>query len=310
MKTYVLKLIPSVILLLLIVSACKKKEDTQSGFTHRIVSEKWYENDILYSETSYEYTDNKLSRIYSQDYGEVSSTEEDLITYPSANSIVVTYSSSVNGTRTSNITLTNNQVTEVLESDWKATVTYNSDGNPENVKEYSFVSTWTLDYETTYTYNSGKLVQVSEIEYGGNGNYEDKYDISYSGDELVEQIHSILYPGGTWTEYYKYVYTYTNGKISKINYLSKDGSWYDSYYEDFTYDNFGNLITINNPDVNYNYRTDYTYEEANGNYRLFWAFFGYDYMYPIPNKKSQGPVRDFSKHPRFNHINSVINKMF
>ena len=311
MRTTTLKFIPLCIVLLLVISSCKKKNDGVTGFTHRIVSEKWYQNDIQTGQTTYEYTSNKLSRVYSQSSGEVSRTEEKLITYPSTNSIVVASTSSIYGTVTSNLTLTNNQVTEILESDWKETITYTPDGNPASVKDSSFAASWSLQWEATFTYSSGKLVQISEIEYGMNGNYEDKYVLSYNGEELTEQIHSVKYPGETiWYESNKYVYTYTDGKISRINYLSKDGSWYDMFYEDFTYDSFGNLISINNPSVDYSYRTDYTYEEANGNYRLFWAFFITDYMYPMSNKKSQSPARDFSKVHKFNHIFSVINKLY
>lgn len=298
MKTYALKLIP-LVFLLLIISACKKKEDSPSGFTHRIISEKWYNNNILGGETTYEYTGNKLSSVNTV---EGTYNSQNAITYPSENSIIITYTSTDGGNGTTYATLTNNLITEVIDGDYKTTLSYNSDGNIENMKDYNLVGTWIQSGEITYTYSSGKLVQVLEVYNEGQGNYQDKYTITYNGEAITDQTHTYLYPGGSWTDCHKNVYTLTSGKISKIAYSYKDvSSWIESGSEDFEYDDAGNLISLTSAGVESNYRVEYTYEEVSGNYRLFGGFFDYDYMYPMPNKTSRSPERNFNILKQLSH---------
>lgn len=300
MKTIFTRLIPVCVALLLIISACKKKDSGSTGFTHRIISEKSYSNDVLQGEGTYEYTGNKLSSILSTSGNW---TSEYLITYPQANKINVSYSET-DGTNTYDgtavITLENDRVIEVLDGpEDKTTISYNSDGTIASTKYYYLDGTWILSDESTFTYNSGKLVLIYMIEYG-DVNYEDKYTFSYNGDVLKDQVHTYL-EGEVWNNCHKYSYTFTADKVSKINYYYFDGSsWADNGYEEFSYDSHGNLVETTDFYGDYTDRYEYTYEEGQGNFRQIFENLEYDYMYPMPNKKSQSLEKDINGRHKFN----------
>jgi hypothetical protein len=299
MRTFLTRLIPLGIALLLIVSACKKKDSGSTGFTHRVISEKSYSDNVLQGEGTYVYSGNKLSSM-SGTYGNW--TSEYLFTYPAADKINVSYSET-DGVNTYEyvaiLTVANDKVVEVLDgTEDKYTFSYNSDGNIVSIKDYYLDGSWILGYESTYTYSSGKLMLISSIEYGDVSNYEDKYTFSYDGDVLTAQVHTYK-SGDAWTNCHKYAYTFTSGKISTINYYYHDGSaWVDSGYEDFLYDDHGNLIEVSDETD----RTEYTYEEGNGNFRMIAESMDYEYMYPTPNKKSQSLEKNFHGTHKFNPL--------
>lgn len=299
MRTNLIKLIPMVFALFLTIPACQKKDDGPALFTHRIISLKMYSNDQLENQGTVEYSGNKISKISLTDYynDTIRGTYVYLFTYPDADKISATFSQTEGNqtiTYTLDVALTNNKVTERIEasviSKSKTTFSYNPDGKVEKIKIYRYDSSWILSSENTYTYSAGKLVQISDIVYGGTINYESKDVFSYNGEELKEEIHSYKQSEGTWTESGKNVYTYSAGKISKISMYYKNGTeWTVSGYEDFSYDSDGNLIT-----ESYNYnnnidKTEYTYQDGSGNFlQIIDALGGNNNpMYPTPNKKSR-----------------------
>lgn len=315
MRTKFIKLILLLVAIVLIVSACKKKDDGLQTFTHRIISEKWYQNNQLDGEQTYTYSGNKLSKVTQDDsYW----TYESNFTY-STNKITM-ISFETNGTEvyrdTAVFTLSNNRISEIVvgTNDEKLTFSYNSDGKISKMKYYYYYNgSWTLDDESTFSYNSGNLTQIYEIYYGETSNDEDKYLFSYNGEELKDQIHLYKESGGTWTECHKYGYTYSAGRISKINYYSKNGgtTWVeDTGYDTYSYDTHGNLIEISEVGDGYDYRTDYTYEEGSGNFRQIFEFIEYDYMTPMPNKKSQGIEKNIHNTHNFNQIPLFLKKHF
>lgn len=291
MKNSIAKLVSVCIVLMFLVSACKKdKNDDLQKFTHRIISDKYYYNNLLESETAYEYTGEKLTTI-TEDPG-TDEESEILLSYPNENTIIATGSDI--GTVT--FTLSNNLVTEIVDAnDYKYTTSYNSENQIENTKEYDYDGGWTLSYEQDYTYSSGKLVLRTGIEYGGTeGNWENKYVYTYNGEELIEELHTYKSPGGVWTDCHKYAFTYSNGKISKrTHYYKSETSWVENYYEEFLYDTYGNLIKSFEDGDNSD-RMEYTYEEGNGNFRQIFENSEYEFGYPIPNKKSQISVREIN----------------
>jgi hypothetical protein len=147
-------------------------------------------------------------------------------------------------------------------------------------------------------------MQVAAIEYWGTTIYESKYVFSYTGEEIKEDIHSYKQTGGAWTESSKNVYSYSSGKISKITeYYKNDITWTSSGYEDFSYDTHGNLIkqiSYYNNSTSTD-KTEYAYEEGNGNFRLINDALGgyYNNLYPTPNKKSKNLKVNFNKTTKF-----------
>jgi hypothetical protein len=125
--------------------------------------------------------------------------------------------------------------------------------------------------------------------------------------------------GGPWEEWGKSVYTYTDGKINKIT----DYDYYNSEYteqgnEEYSYDNFGNLIgTIENWNSTQTFRIEYTYEEGGGNYRQIFEYLeGVDYeidydpkFAPKPNKSQNTEQHNLNTHfPA--PLKLLINKHF
>jgi hypothetical protein len=295
MRTKFSNLIPLVILLLFAVTACKKKDDGSLTFDHRIISMASYSGNQLEDQTTIEYSGNKISKVASSYYNNGTSSGNEVynFTYPNATTIHAT-TSSAQGTQTTtgtvDVTLANNKPTETIivsgSNKDKTTFTYNSDGTVNKTSSYYYTTTWILSSERTFTYTSGKLTQISEIEYSGTTTYENKYVFSYNGDELKDEIHSYKQTGGTWVESYKNVYTYTSGKISNIVEYYKSGtSWIVSSSQDFVYDSDGNLIKESSSTS----RTEYTYQDGSGNFLLLIESLGGmgNDMYPSPHKKSQ-----------------------
>jgi hypothetical protein len=293
MKTKLSVIILIVIFISVIAASCKKKDDGTLTFDYRIISSSSYYNNQLDYKSVFEYSGNKISKVTSSDYsnGIISGNEVIILTYPSATTIHGT-TSSTQGTQTTNgtvdITLANNKAAESImvsgSEKNKTTFTYNSDGTVNKISSYNYTTTWVLYSEKTYTFTSGKLMQVSDIQYSGTTTYETKHVYSYSGDVLNDEIQSVKQTGGTWVESNKNVYTYTSGKISNITEYYKNGTaWTVSYSQDFTYDTNGNLIKESSGTS----RTDYIYEKGGGNYLVLSGAFGdNDYFYPSPHKKS------------------------
>jgi hypothetical protein len=302
MKPNVSKLIPVLIFLLLIVSSCKKKNDGTLTFNHRIISMSEFYNNILDYKTTIEYSNDKISKAISTSYnsGVVSSTETLVFTYPDGNTIHASGSSSGSQTYTTtiDITLSNNKPAQSI-SDYgtdknKTVFTYNSDGKINKISVYYYTTTWILSSESTYIYSSGKLVQISDVEYSGTSTYESKYVYSFSGNDVNEAIYSSKQTGGTWTESSKNVYTYTAGNISKITDYYKSGTtWTLSSTHDFTYDSDNNLIKEASGNTS---RTEYTYQDGGGNFLLIMeATGGNSSFYPTPHKKSKMLKGTFGK---------------
>jgi hypothetical protein len=288
------------IILMLLISACRKKDDGTLTFDYRVISETVYSNNLLVSATAMEYENDKILRVTSNYYtnGTASSTEIYDARYPDANTIQITSTITENNqtsTGSTALTFSDNKVTESIDETGsdknKTTFTYNSDGKIEKIKEYVYSASWILEREQSFSYSSGKLVQVSELEYNTSGalTYEDKYVLSYNGNEMVDNIHSYRPAGGSWSESQKDAYTYTNGKISRITSYYKNGTaWTQSGTEDFTYDSNDNLIRDLSSYSGESYRMEYTYEEGSGNFSQIYEAMGgfYVYIYPIPHKKS------------------------
>jgi hypothetical protein len=298
MNSKFLRLISLFIFVILICCTCRKKDDGTLTFDYRIISSSQYVYNLLDSKTTFEYSNNKISKVTLTEYtnGISSNNEVDIITYPTATTIHLT-TSTTQGNQSNpgviDITLANNKVAESImnmgsEKD-KITFTYNSDGTVNKISAYYYTTTWILSSEITYTYTSGKLTQVYEIEYSGTTTFESKFVYSYTGDELKEEIQSYKQTGGTWVDSDKKGYTYTAGKISKITDYYKSGTtWALSSSTDYTYDSDGNLIKESSPPD----RIEYAYEKGSGNYLLLTNAFGNNqYLYPTPHKKSYNLFR-------------------
>jgi hypothetical protein len=220
MRLNFVKLIILAFALFLIIPGCSKKSNDPTLFTHRVKSFKSYSNNVLNGQGTVEYNGNNITKVSNtSNDNNVTNTDVQVFTYPEANKIIAT-SSGTGSTTTTEITLTNNKITEVIEtsgsssSEYKTAYSYNSDGSVAKRSEYNFTSVWVLSYEDIYSYSSGKLTQISSISYSGSSNYEYKVALSYSGDEIIESVHSNKAPGGIFTESGKDVYTYNVGKIS------------------------------------------------------------------------------------------------
>jgi hypothetical protein len=103
-----------------------------------------------------------------------------------------------------------------------------------------------------------------------------KAEFSYNGNEIKEMIQYNRI-NNKWIEFIKKVYTYTDGKITRIDkYEYYNNNWDPEGYIEYSYDSNGNLIRNNN--------IVYTYEEGTGNYRqIIFKNNPSPYLEPIPN---------------------------
>jgi len=320
MKSRVIKLITTLLVIFTLVGCKKDSSDTNAeAVNSRIISEKWYSDNQLSYELSYEYSGNKLSRLSSS-----SGNLEWLFEYPDKNKITYNYFRSDGPDFSDNgsgiITLVDNKVTEITMDDigpygeykYKATLVYNSDGEIESIKYYDYDGSWIFYSEDTFTYSSGKLVQImysypTEVPIS-----EYRYAFTYNGDELNDQVYSRRESGGDWIERSKKNYTYNLGKITKmISYWKNQTSWVEEWDEEYTYDNNGYLIE--KATSKYKERTEYTYEDGSGNYAQIFEFMENDGeidnnpdLTPVPNK-SKVSVRDLMNTHKFTPRHSFIN---
>ncbi len=317
MKNLLFKILLLSTVLLFISPSCKKnKGDDLSSFTHRVVSSKSYENDQLNWQGTYQYSGDKLINASSESVND-NWSDEYIFSYPDNNTIIVNYTETYNSEEDEgiiNFTLENNNVIEILwANDEEVIFSYNSDGTFKSVQEFYYNGSWTLGADIDYIYSSGKLIQILYIEYGSEITYEDKTVFSYMGDEINYKIYSSKESGGGWIESHKYVYTYSEGNITKITsfYKNESSIWEESsYYEEYSYDSFGDLIEMTGHDGdNYSYTTEYTYEEGVGNFHQITESLGnyFDPSEPIPNKKSQNREGNLLKPHHFISGNSFFN---
>jgi hypothetical protein len=293
-------LLPLTMFILTGINGCTKNDNPNGTdtFSHRIISEKSYSDDILKGEVLYEYSGSKITKCSSTYLsgaiapgGDVSVSKITTFQYPDKNSITGTYTLKYDGVIQSvsdiEIKLVNDKVTEIIEGEDRITVTYNSSGQIEERTEYESDR---LSGNATYSYSLGKLIEMLNVSYEGSSVYQNKYLYTYNGDE-VDELTELDKEGGIWVPSGKKVFTYTDGRITKIqNYYYQNDSWLMSpYYEECKYDSFGNLTeysAIYTENVTHTSKIKYTYEKGSGNYRQIFDAGYYSFTEPRPNKKS------------------------
>jgi hypothetical protein len=296
MNSKFLRLISLFIFVILICCTCRKKDDGNLTFDHRIIAYSDYYNNVLEGHGEIEYADNKMTKLTEKYYssGTLSGTQTMTITYPDANSIhvIMVDPQTSSSSSVTDVNLTNGKPVMRVESYGginrsKQEFQYNSDGTLNKISSYSYNNgTWQLSYETIYTYSSGKIIQISEVYSSGTFTYETKHVYTYDGEKVLEEIDSSKPYNGTWTETGKDVYSYTGSNITGISHYYKSGiSWTASgSNETYTYDKDNNLVKI----VSDNDRTEFTYQDGTGNFLLILQALGASDspFSPMPHKKS------------------------
>jgi hypothetical protein len=303
MNKHVIRLLAT-FLFIILLTGCKK-DNNQDTSGYRIISDKYYYEGSLYFEGTYQYSGNKVSDItitYSD-----SDYEEYLFEYPNENKIIVNgsgYFEGETGDWITEINLADNKVIEVINSEDKTVFTYNSSGQIEEDRWYIDMGTgWELFDKITYTYSSGKLIQVIE---DGKG-YKSIY--TYNGDNIDEEIvyRKVV---DTWVYDQKWVYTYTSGNLKELEYIYTDGSWVEGGVLNYKFDNSGNLIEESSKDFygDGDWIFKFTYEEGIGNFRqVFYATDWYWYDDLLPTKKSSDIEKEVRNQNRENILRLVSN---
>ena len=287
--------------LILILTSCKKSPvDSPEPSGYRVTAERFYTDGVSRGELLFKYTGNKISN------WEYNGGEGMNFTYP--DNFTIVYNQYGNGADnyTGKFKLSGDKVTEIImDNEEKAAYSYNAEGKVTSIKYYDYTNnSWVMYGEDTFTYTSGKLVQIyCSIP----GDRDDKYVFSYNGEEINSIIYSYRESGGLWVDYSKNEYNYLNGKVSKINiYYKSNGIWDESNgYEEFFYDSDGNLTEKNNSHFD---QTKYIYEEGKGNFRQLFEFFEdgdveidwtWQYLIPMPTK-SGSSITNLKRAGRYN----------
>lgn len=159
---------------------------------------------------------------------------------------------------------------------------YNTNGNDSILLEYNLdqvTNTWIIDSKIEYTYSGNNI--YTELEYWWNsyanswnlGSKTFHYFDSYKNDTLVERYN--LENDHNWyvsdKQINQYTYNEAGSKTAKINYVIdyNSDSTTISYAEknEFTYDNYGNMLT----------KITSNYDSSTGDYTIQCKFvLGYD----------------------------------
>lgn len=123
-----------------------------------------------------------------------------------------------NGTnyRFSVFTYTGNKVTQIMEHDW--------DG-----------SAWYESYRMTATYSGNSVTLVWERKSGTSWSLQEKFEYTFSGEQVSEEIRYV-YSGG-WDPVEKNEYEYFSGGIMRWHsYDQGSNGWYETSYGVYTYE--------------------------------------------------------------------------
>lgn len=236
--------------------------------------------------SNYEYSNDKISKVTivttnSPADSKYNCSEVYLFDYTVNNKVSINYNRTGADPFTyfEELRFANNKLIEVWSSGGDLKITYNATGLKE--KEEGFEK-GNLTSTTNYLFNSGKIIESNSVS---DGVKRIEFTVSYIGENINEVSYSSTQ---------KDVYTYTSGKITKIqNRMFVNNIWINNIYggvNEFSYDVDGNLIEETyrsnlNDDAG---RITYTYEKGMGN--LHSVAFGLDFdweylffnLYPLP----------------------------
>jgi hypothetical protein len=292
MKSYISILSLSLILfylMLLLSDGCNPDEETNNTASYRIIGLLKYDNGVLTDSIIYKYEGDRLSEsVTYSDYYQVDSIR-DYYDYPDENSVI-------------EISANN---TEKVEFSYL-------DGKMSSIKESMLIdNAWETHSNNTYQYSNGKLAE----EVISNWIFDElqltsKFTYEYEGDKIARSL--IYYNGSGWELWGKEEAIYTGNLITKIVQYEYDGSAFtESYYTDlqymgslltnysvynsntkelfisyvFTYDDHGNMVSMESPQQNE--KEEYFYEEENGNFQQLQqpgGGIGSGFVLPYPTK--------------------------
>jgi hypothetical protein len=111
---------------------------------------------------------------------------------------------------------------------------YEYDNNKNLLAETNFqwtISGWSENSKTTYTYNSiNKVSEQIESDWDGISQFEEtqKTTYTYNSEGKVSQTMIQYWNGSQWENSEKEDYTYTNSRISMVEFSEFDGSQWES----------------------------------------------------------------------------------
>jgi hypothetical protein len=119
-----------------------------------------------------------------------------------------------------------------------------------------------------YIYSGGKLSQSVKYNYEPSGWEKRSWQQVYYGSNLIDSI-VVFNNDSTQTRNEKCDFLYSGEKIIHLelyDYSGNSNSWVSNSYQDFTYDEFGNLTSSSTLVGEFLYKSTYTYEAGEGNY--------------------------------------------
>jgi hypothetical protein len=119
-----------------------------------------------------------------------------------------------------------------------------------------------------YIYSGGKLTQSVMYDYEPSGWEKRSWQQIYYSSILIDSI-VVFNNDSSQTRNEKCDFFYSGEKITHLelyDYLVNSNSWVQNSYQDFTYDEFGNLTSSSVLVGDFLYRSTFTYEKGEGNY--------------------------------------------
>ncbi len=128
----------------------------------------------------------------------------------------------------------------------KSVVSYNGNQITEILGYMGNTKTPTLYYKENLEYAAGKINKMIVYMMENNvwRNYSQLEVKSFSGSKPAEVIYTYYDTTGTVTWQYKYIYVFSNDRISETTfYLFENGAWISSGKKVYNYNDTGQLIT-------------------------------------------------------------------
>jgi hypothetical protein len=279
------KLFVILVLSTLILSVtCKKSSDNEDS-NFRVIEVRNYIDASHYYLLSYHYQGDKLESSAGGFPGSTYDSAKTVFEYPDQNSMIEWgYSKTATGwipaTRIEYY-IENKIVTHIEFYIY----TDNPEGTPYSKIRYHYQNSKLIE-EKWYSYESGNFVESSMTSYVYSG---DKliHSIYYSADNTawIENTKQVLFYSGNeidsiviyehdydypfYNEQNKYEYKYLDGRISRVDqfyYHKSANSWEPDGYQEYTYNENGELESETMMISSFSYTSKYYYEVGKGNF--------------------------------------------
>jgi hypothetical protein len=273
-----------ILVVFLAFSACKKEDNGKSKH-FRIITVDNHTNGISSGGTRILYDGKDIWRISSYNHSGDSSRIE--YSYPEDNKAIESYyvfnGFSWSMSKKIEYQYQGDHISQIIEySDFnphtgafdpyiKISLQYHNDDLVEELMYSYYHNFWNENAKLTYTYSGGNLTQTMMYnKIAGIWDIAGKEEVTYDGDNL-DIIFEYDYQQGTYFEIWKYEFSYEADRIIATDVYEKadEDKWSHKYRNEYIYDGDGNLASESIIESGNTDKSDFIYENKEGNLGQF-----------------------------------------